>query len=162
MIRQKLALVVNGSAPVGDSRMNGFSPVRMILLGSAAMGSSWHRVRGCFLFDCPAARDRQAPATDPVTIDNQNALSDILLCQTIQYLRHTVYGRRFAPVATPKQDQTRPDGFGERKQTGIVEIGGDNGPAFCRRSLHDGAVGSAFQTERDRVNGIMALRLKPL
>ena len=40
MRRQKLALVVNGSAPVGDRRMNGFSPVRMILFGSAAMFSS--------------------------------------------------------------------------------------------------------------------------
>src|SRR5215469_9304410 len=44
MIRQKLALVVNGSAPVEDRRINGFSPVRIILFGSAAMGISrfWH------------------------------------------------------------------------------------------------------------------------
>src|SRR5271165_1388150 len=39
MMRQKLALVVNGAPSVALKRMNGFSPVRTSRLGSALIGS---------------------------------------------------------------------------------------------------------------------------
>jgi hypothetical protein len=37
MMRQKLALVVSGAPSVGLMRMNGFSPVRITLFGSAML-----------------------------------------------------------------------------------------------------------------------------
>ena len=94
---------------------------------------------------CRLAYRQPTPARELIPIHHNNALGKIGRPQRLQNLAHACDDCGIAPVAVAEQDQAWVGRLRKRQQPRIVEIGGDDRPAFLFRTPKDFEVGARLR-----------------
>lgn len=105
---------------------------------------------------------REPSATDSISLDDDNAIADVVLGECRKNLAKSLAHVRLAPFAVAEQDEAWSGGLRDCKQARVVEVRGYDRSRFKQGAGDNRCVWRAVEAESGGVHRIVPAMLKPL